>query len=165
MAYSPKVFADGPIVDPGTKLCDFKLSITAATTLTTNNIAIADNCYENKATIELNYEDKKTEVKVDRDLLKHAESYNLTLTIIAKDSDGNELYTATLTPKAIDNPEYYNVTVWLEKLTDENTISTLKDKGYNGVAYLRAIETEAPILNATYEFNTKDILNDGDRSY
>ncbi len=168
MAYSPNVFAEEPSISGGLeggKNCGKpNVTVDTDTTLTTSNIGYA-NCYENTnntATIELSYGDDliTNEVKVEKNLLDRVKEQNLTLVIKAQDANKNDLYTATVTSDEIKaNPnnysqQYYNVTVWLEKNTDNIN-------GYNIVARLKAADNGNEILKATYKINTTGILNDG----
>ena len=87
--------------------------------------------------------------------MQDVKSKGLNLEIKAKDSEGKELYTATLTPKDItDETKNYNVTVWLKE-------DITKINGYNVLAHLERANSDNEILNATYKINTTGILNNG----
>lgn len=181
MAYSPNVLANG-VAEPGTSgglsgggslFCGKdEITIEKDTTLGTGIIgAGACEKYQNNnntATIKLIYKgDTNWKVNLDYYFLKAVKDGNLNLEIKAtkiSDESEKELYTVKLTNDELVLDEIpgslYNVTVWLETLSDEQ-IASLEKLGYTGKAYLKAAD-ENNNLNATYEINVDGILEDSE---
>ncbi len=168
MVYCPNVFAEGSVTKPE-NACKtilgedgvYEIKVTENDTFLYEGRIFSADCYKNNtAIIELIYEhDSKDAVWVTNSLLKKAESEGLTLVIKAKDNNNKELYTATITPKDIINDgKSYNVTVWLEELSSQDS-AKLEEQGYNGLASLKAANEN--ILNATYKIDATGILENG----